>query len=344
MRHRLNRILAVACLLALPPASAALAANPWTNTFYFENDLFNGTDSNYTNGVKYSIISPDLSPERRDQGRLPKKVLERVQNLPFIARSGAQTSHRVEFSLGQNIYTPADISRSDLIVTDRPYGGWGYFGTSYHHKEDSGSGPAVMDTAEVQLGMVGPLSLAEESQKLVHRLRDLQRPNGWDHGLDNEPGIVLAFERKWLNHPDLRGRFGADTIFHAGGALGNVATYLNGGAELRLGWNIPRTFGVSLIRPAGSTWLASVLGLSVYGFAGGNGRLVLRDIFLDGNTFAHSHGVDKKFAVADFAAGIAATWDFVSLSFSENLRTKEFDGQPKSHSYGSMSLSFSFLF
>jgi hypothetical protein len=34
-------------------------------------------------------------------------------------------------------------------------------------------------------------------------------------------------------------------------------------------------------------------------------RIVLRDIFLDGNTFADSHSVKKELHVADLTAGIA---------------------------------------
>jgi hypothetical protein len=36
--------------------------NPCSHSFYFENDLFMGTDTNYTNGIKYVLIYPDLSP------------------------------------------------------------------------------------------------------------------------------------------------------------------------------------------------------------------------------------------------------------------------------------------
>jgi hypothetical protein len=35
--------------------------NRWAQSIFFENDLFNGTDSNYTNGIKYSLISPDFA-------------------------------------------------------------------------------------------------------------------------------------------------------------------------------------------------------------------------------------------------------------------------------------------
>jgi lipid A 3-O-deacylase len=324
-------------------AAAAEEQNPWTHTLYFENDLFNGTDSNYTNGVKYSIISPDLSPHAPD-GKLPRRAMEFIHKIPFISKSTPQFKHKVEFSFGQNMYTPADISRSDLIEDDRPYAGWTYISTSYHRINEAEDGMRFMDTVELQLGLVGPQSYAEETQKLVHKLRDLQTPNGWDHQLNNEPGLVIAFERKWLFKPVDTDGAGYSVLSHMGGTIGNIYTYLNTGAELRFGWNIPEDFGVSLIRPAGSTRLEVGRKFSTFLFGAVNMRAVARDIFLDGNTFSESHSVDKNYFVYDVAGGLAVSYRNVMLTWTEVRRSKEFKGQEKGHSFGSIAVSYSFPF
>ncbi len=325
----------------LPATAWGEETNPWSHSFYFENDLFTGTDSNYTNGVKYVLISPDLSPRAEDMGNIPRKVLNYIHKIPFIRNTPPQTSHKVEFAFGQNMYTPEDITTHELIENDRPYAGWTYFATAYHHKSDLSPQRSVMDTVELQLGMVGPASLAEESQKLIHRVRGLQMPNGWDHQLSNEPGVVMAWERKWLYHPVVRG-WGWDTIFHSGFTLGNVSTYVNGGMEFRLGWNIPKTFGVSLIRPGGSTRMNQSEHPGVYLLTAVDGRWVARDIFLDGNTFSDSHSVDKKPFVADFAAGVALNYNRFMITLTQVLRTRKFEGQPDQHSFGAISISWFF--
>lgn len=340
VRSALFCILAVALLTAGSPSRLQAAENPWTQTFYFENDLFTGTDRNYTNGVKYSIISPDLSIHATDAA-LPRKVLEYIHRLPYIKGSSANFSHQAEFSLGQNMYTPADISRSDLITNDRPYAGWTYMGMAYHRKNAFADRLDFLDTLEIQLGLIGPQSFAEESQKLVHELRNLQRPNGWSHQLANEPGGAIIFERKWLFHPNQEQVFGVDAITYAGAALGNVYTYANAGLEVRVGWNIPRNFGVSLIRPAGSTSLALDRSLRIFAFGASNNRIVLRDIFLDGNTFADSHRMSKNLAIADLAAGISIGWQRFMLTWSQVMRTPEFREQTDNHSFGSLTLTFS---
>lgn len=339
-------LVAIVATIAPLPAAARVdtaARNPSTQSFYFENDLFNDTDSNYTNGVKFSLISPDLSVHAEND-TLPRKVLETIHKLPFIAESGPRFSHKAEFSLGQNIYTPANTDRSDLIPDDRPYAGWTYVGLAYHRRARVAEGREFLDSVEIQLGMVGPWSFAEESQTLIHELRSLETAKGWDNQLNNEFGVVIAFERKRLFYPEKDTLLKPDVILHAGGAVGNVATYLNAGFEFRFGVNIPRNFGVSLIRPAGSTRFSPGQKPSIYLFAATNGKYVMQDIFLDGNTFSDSHSVDKEPLVADIAVGLSVSYRDLMLTYANVNRTSEFKAQEKDHTFGSLTLSYFFRF
>ncbi len=115
------------------------------------------------------------------------------------------------------MYTPADISRSDLITDDRPYAGWSYVGFAYHRKAEFVEHLDFLDSVEIQVGIVGPQSYADETQTLVHELRNIDTAKGWDHQLKNEPGLVVAFERKWLFYPTTTSLLSADAIAHAGG-------------------------------------------------------------------------------------------------------------------------------
>lgn len=337
-------LILLACQLVPFQAQAEpMNDNPWAHSFFFENDLFTGTDSNYTNGVKYSLISPDLSP-RAKNASIPRKALELIHKIPFIKDSGPEFSHQAEISFGQNIYTPSDTSRTDLIVDDRPYAGWSYLGLAYHRKTAFEEHLDFLDTVEVQMGIVGPQAYAETSQNRVHELRDIPTADGWDNQLKNEPGLVIAFERKWLFSPKSERLISADAVVHTGGALGNVSTYLNAGAEVRIGLNLARNFGVSLIRPAGSTLFTPHNKPNFYFFAAANGKYVIQDIFLDGNTFTDSHSIDKEEWVADFAVGATLSYRNLMLTYTSVKRTKEFVGQKDSHNFGSMTLSFFYPF
>lgn len=335
-------LMSIALALGSDPCEAA--EDRRTFSFYFENDLFADTDQQYTNGIKLSWISEDLTGYAKSDS-LPDWSLPIISRLPFINEQGLQRN--VALSIGQNMYTPEDISVESLIEDDRPYAGWTYFGIGLHSKNER-----RLDSMEIQLGIVGPLSFAEQTQKLVHKLSDNQSPNGWDNQIKNEPGLAVVYERKWrffYNGPV--GESGLDFIPHLGGALGNIHTYANAGMEARIGWNLPRDFGTSLIRPAGDSnaplndhdpRLSRDQNFSLYVFAGADGRGVLRNIFLDGNTFTDSHSVDKKYFVADVGVGIGLIIHRFKLTYTHVLQTKEFKGQKDNQTFGSITLAYTY--
>ncbi len=341
-------------LLLLLSSPNNVAANPlseddaWTASLFFENDLFGDTDQNYTNGIKLSLASPDLS--RFEDAEYFGGWIDLWDNLiPFIheGKGSENVQKSVVVSLGQKIFTPQDIQQTTLILDDRPYAGWLFIGTALHTKTFN-----RLDSVELQLGMVGPASLAENAQNFVHKTRRIDTAKGWDNQLDNEPAFALIYEQKRRFRPiEFFDKWGFDVISHAGLALGTVYTYGNVGAEARFGWNIPADFGTSLIRPGGDTnapidssdpRLSVQGGFSIHAFAAITGRVVLRDIFLDGNTFSESHEIEKKNLGGDLIIGTSAVVRGVKFSYAQVFRTREFVGQAASHNFGSISVSYTF--
>ena len=83
----------------------------------------------------------------------------------------ALVSRDVSVSLGQNIVTPQDLTRFDLIEDDRPYARWLYGGLGFRRRD-----PDIMDTLKLQFGFIGEPSLGEPTQTLVHKLRGIEKP------------------------------------------------------------------------------------------------------------------------------------------------------------------------
>jgi len=165
--------------------------------------------------------------------------------------------------------------------------------------------------------------------------------------------MMFIWEHKRKMQPvySKNSRFGFDVIGHSGIALGNIATYVNAGAEVRVGWSIPDDFGTSALRPGGdnsapySVWDPRVKGKrrwGIHAFASFDARLVGRDIFLDGNTFENSHSVDKKHLVGEAALGLSFIYGGSKISYAQTFRSKEHDLQPNYHSYGSIAFSYTF--
>ncbi len=318
--------------------------NPWTFSLYFENDLFFNTDQHYTNGIKLTWISLDLTSYAESK-KLPDWSHRYIRMLPFINEPGLKRN--VAFSVGQAMYTPADTKRADLIKNDRPYAGWTYAAVAFHSKNER-----RLDSMEIQVGVVGPQSYAQFTQKAVHDLRGFASPQGWDNQLKNEPGLNFIYARKWRVFDIGLGKgLGVDVLTLLGGALGNIYTYANTGIEARFGWNIPVDFGESQIQPASSSndpvtakysRLSGFEGYSLFFYATADGRAVLRDIFLDGNTITRSHSVDKEYFVGNVAVGIGMILYRIKISMAEVIRTKEFHGQQGDHKFASITLSFTY--
>ena len=105
-----------------------------------------------------------------------------------------------------------------------------------------------------------------------------------------------------------------------------------------------RDFGPPRIRPSlpGSGYFRLQKDFNWYLFAGLEGRAVLQNIFLDGNTFSDSHSVNKKLFVGDLQAGLTAQWARFQFSYTQIFRTREFEGQGSADIFGALSLSYHF--
>ncbi|MDZ4401183.1 lipid A deacylase LpxR family protein [Prosthecobacter sp.] len=331
--------------LALPCLMHGQTVDPTrlgTFTMYFENDVFAATDENYTNGVRFSWTSPDL--RRFGDDASTGGVAGFFDDIGWMGDSSYERN--VAVSIGQSMYTPTDVHNPALVVNERPYAGWLYMGFGLVWKN-----PRVKNTLLFNIGVVGPWSFAEETQRALHDAMGNRSPAGWDNQLDNELGINVSYERMWRIR-DRRGH-GLDWDFlpYAGVTLGNVNTHATLGAEFRFGCNLPDDFGTGAISESATTPTAIedpyaskawVRRFGMHLFARAEGRAVARNIFLDGNTFGNSHSVDKENFVADLSAGLAMNWRNTKISYAFVYRTREYEGQPNGQLFGSITLSFNF--
>lgn len=319
-------VLLLATFSAGAPAFGGEASPSGVVSFVLENDLFYNSDRDYTNGVALIWVPADDSTSGL--------TLRIARWLPWFPEEGPV---RHGYALGQNMYTPRDITLADPPAGDRPYAGWLY-GTISLGVETG----EQLDQFALTIGMVGPASFAEQSQTYVHRVVDTDLPRGWDTQLRNEPGIYLTYQRSWrgLSAKPLDG-LDLDLTPHIGGALGNVYTYANTGLTVRLGTDLPLDYGPPRIQPSppGSNFLVPTRDLKWYLFTGIEGRAVARNIFLDGNTFKDSRSVKKEPLVGDVQWGISVTWWTYRLSFTHVVRTREYESQSGRDQFGALSLS-----
>lgn len=333
LRMSAHAAMLAACLFFSGPARADEPQRPLDDrgvlSLQIENDLTQNTDRHYTNGLRLTYLTPE--------GGIPGSVNAAADVVPLFPSEGRK---RASFTLGQSMFTPSNTQLRDPPVTDRPYAGWLYGGVGI--VSDTGK---QLDTLELDLGIVGPQSYAEQAQKFWHHVIGARQPQGWSHQLKNEPGAVLTYERTWRAVAQAYPLgFAADLSPHAGGALGNVLTQGAGGLMLRVGRNLPQDYGPPRIRPSvpGSDFFIPTSAFGWYLFAGAEERAVLHNIFLDGNTFAHSPSVDRNTWVGDFQFGIAVTFGEVRVALTEVNRTREFSGQQHPDAFAALTVGTRF--
>jgi len=324
---------ALAAALCIAGAHAANEPTPEKGTFgiLFENDWFGNADHNYTNGVELTYTTaPQDSPDW---------LIAVAHWLPFFTATG-KGDVRTRYALGQTIFTPLDKTLTNPSLTDRPYAGF-LFGT-FGLAGDSGT---HLDQLQFTIGVVGPMSIAGDTQNWVHGIIGDAKAKGWHYQLHNEPGLIIQYERsiKLIPPKSILGLI-FDFEPHYGMAVGNVYDFANVGAMARLGFNLPGDYGPMRIDPSlpGSNFFEPTGGFSAYVFAGVDGRSIARNLFLDGNTFEDSRSVKKLNLVYDYDLGAAITFNAVRLSYTYVIRSREFKTQPLMSRFGAVALSFRF--
>lgn len=295
-----------------------------------ENDLLAGSgDKFYTSGSQITYFDVDA--------RTPR-VIQMVADkwLGFDVGNATLTS----FTMGQKIFTPQDIRIASEQFGDRPWAGWlyGTVGLANVYKDH-------VDQFGITLGIVGPWSGSEHTQKFIHKyVSESPKPMGWDNQLHTEPGLVLSWDRRWPVWREISWKgYGLQFEPSVSFALGNIYTYGGTGMTVTFGPNqhvvqdTPPRLSPSL--PGTGYFDVPDTGWSWYLFSGVNGRVVARNIFLDGNTFRDSYSVDKKILVGDANAGLAFTLGDTRIAYTLVYRTKEFDGQDDPSIFGSVSLT-----
>jgi lipid A 3-O-deacylase len=268
-------------------------------------DPFSSTDQFYTHGMAFSLYSSN-----------------------GIIFKNADTYKN---SIRSLIYTPVDISVSDLQDEDRPYGGLlAYSTTAYWRNENHLKGRSL------SIGTTGPNSQSDHIQSWWHKQVGSVIPQGWDNQIKNE--IILNFSA--TDNYKIYDNKMSDFYGDYGWSIGNDFIYGSIGATFLFGYNTPEFYVVEVIEPTIKTIDRD--NFSLYGIIGTDYRVIARNIFLDGNTFRSSHNVSKYTIVADFTYGVGLRFKNTTLEYTITHRTKEFQEQEKSSRFGSLNLKVLF--
>ena len=341
------RFIAIALGLALSPSTAlgqsasGFIEEDSITSIVVENDLFAGTDRNYSNGLRFEFVRPD------SQAHPWLRQAARVQ--PFVDLGDPDDRERVEirdgFAINHTLYTPDDITLILPPDDTHPYAGHlalQFFATAA--ELDMGGTVKAENTILVDVGLIGPSAGGEFIQANWHQLIDGEEPLGWDTQLHDEIVFAISGQRVERFEGPQFGDVETDLVRHFGLNLGTLRTDLSTSFTLRAGFDLSAALAAPRLRPAiGSASLFRPnRPIGGYVFAGIGGYAVARNVFLDGNTFRDSRSVDKRTFVGDLQAGLVFNVSGNRIGFTYVVRSEEFEGQNGPQRFGAVSLSRSF--
>ncbi len=349
-------VLAAASLLFSPCAAGAGIFPDYGDgylTLYVDNDLFSGSDKDYTNGGRISWISGNrpVAEIRGVQRWLRYLIGDESSAEPFRIVSGFDDSSAISYNFGfaltQLMYTPEDPESLALIPGERPYAGVLLLGFSLHAMDQN-----VLNTVAFSVGTVGRHAYAEETQDFVHSVRGMEKFNGWDNQVPNEPlfNLHLSQKRRLLLVDYRNGIFAVDGFHESAIGIGNYRTEAQVGALIRVGFNLPVEFSDPRLSPQAYSHKlfqderVSESFWSLYAILGARGYAIARDVTLDGPMFRGGFETDvsREPWVAEAYAGFGLRLSDWELSYIHTFRTKEYDTQNGDLSFGSIAIRKSF--
>ena len=321
-------------------------------TLYLDNDLFAGTDSNYTNGVRLSWISGARDPEAFGavQHQLRKLSGDTESLAVFQRLSGFQDPGMVEynygFSITQLMFTPEDTNARVAPPGQRPYAGWMGIDVSLHTKDTH-----AINSVVLALGTTGPNALAKQTQDFVHDIRGFDKFQGWDSQIPNEFTVNLYYKqkRRLTFLESSLGNFAVDGFGEWQMAMGNFSVSAQMGALLRFGWHLPVDFSDARLSVTAYTHQPFTTrhrqrqSWSVYGTVGALGAAVAHNITLDGPVFRdHDSHVTGEPFVGELYVGFGIRYRRMEFGYIHTFRSREFKEQDRTQSFGSIAATVRF--
>lgn len=322
-------LIGIISLLLASTAARSVENDQWLS-LTFDNDIFLGDDSGYTNGIFFSGFNDYEDEFHEQRSVLLKPLLWTMPSLQSVDRQAAA------FTFGQMLGTPNDISLADPPLDEPPYAALLFFSKSFVQVASD-----YADQITTTIGIVGPAALGKQAQTVVHRITGSEPPMGWDTQIGDELVFSFSRGRMWRNWVSAGGN--ADFLSVATADIGTFHTGFSGKFYLRYGRGLKRSFATALLSDNRVSNPISVE-TGWYVYAGLSAGSRLRMILLDGNTFKNSRSVDYKREFLGATVGATYAWSRAGLSFaiSDNslLQQLHDDKLDKVTQYGSLTFAW----
>lgn len=259
-----------------------------------DNDGLLGSDRGYTNGLFFKFNSNSTVDIENSSSFILKTI---GSWLPLEQQSNKGWG----ITVGQQIWTPTDLTSPFEGENDRPYTGFLFIEANVSEFSSESA-----NKYSLMLGAVGPDAFGENSQKSVHSLIGSPKPMGWGRQIKNQTVFNFSYEgQRLLNRS--AGWFDKDYDTGLSGRInvGNYQSEIALGSTIRWGENLDESFASVGVMP-GDYIDPSVLSKSRAGqfyYLSLEARYRFQDITIDGARPKHLFDVHTEHWQATISTG-----------------------------------------
>jgi hypothetical protein len=318
-------LVVILAVIASISAGQAVRADQTFN-IYWENDgTFikpnHSTDRHYTDGLKTSFTHEPNTKWLRDFGRWNN-----------FGENDSNVNTDLGYFFGQSMFTPDHANAPEKRNhEDQVFAGWLYAGAFAQRATRD-----QMEHFEISLGLIGPVSLADRTQRFVHKALCIEEPKGWEDQLGNElAGDFTWFKRQQIEGPLLRRTPDFDTQLEYGFTAGSVHRNAIVGLIARVGTDLPNDFGPGRLEaPACGAGRVGQSRTHLYLFGRASCKLVQYNRFLT--------GLETETVVGQFQLGVVWRKKNFQINYAQTYLTREFKEQHGTDSLASLNLTWYF--
>ena len=287
--------------------------------FKSENDsyLAQGSDRYYTNGLFISFRR--ATDQTKLRNGLEKKIYE--------------------LTVGQKIYNPISGYAPNPATQDRPFAGYLYAGGSLSWFKSNETALKV----SAELGTVGPSSLAEDGQELLHNTVGFYELAGWEYQIKDEAAINLSFQYTRLLHRLVDNL--ADISLEGYANLGTTYNGAGIGVLMRAG-NINQLFNTSYLNASigNNAKTKGLVAREAFFYVKPQLNFVAYDATVQGSMFRNNSPItfDVKPIVFAQQVGFNYSSKRFTADFGVIFKTKEIKSSARAHQWGAISLYYRF--
>jgi len=333
-----NTVFSISAALQVFAFIALIPFSAYADTFNFswDNDLILGLDQGYTNGVRLSYLTSSSRDQVATSSRLSRVAGQWLDAVPGIDTEDQDQA--VSLSLRQLMVTPDDIAREQPSPGDLPYAGILLLSStvwSWDANYITGYG--------AHIGMVGPKSGAEASQKWVHKVTGSVEPRGWDYQLGTD--VVGGLQG---THAQKVWRSGSKGGMEQELAWVGSAMFSSFRSNTRIGgiWRTGKYLSMNFVPDYAGT--ASTVGLPAALNDAGTGWSVFIGVGLEYVPYSYladnagQYSFEESAMLAQIGIGATRQWHNIQMALILRATKGEEHSNKDSFSFGTLSFTWSY--